>query len=83
MDSTCEICGDWKSEDYDFCRDCNSEDVEIGFDLLARQTPKALLIVVDGDEVWLPKSQVADIKDDPDGGAVWIPRWLAAEKDLL
>lgn len=48
-------------------------------------TEKALLCVVDGTEVWLPRSQIldGDLDKRGDSGEIEIPTWLADEKDLL
>jgi hypothetical protein len=47
---------------------------------IVRETPKAYLADLDGDEpVWLPKSQVFFYED---AGNFSIPRWLAEKHDL-
>lgn len=43
-----------------------------------RETDKAKLFVIDGQEVWIPKGQIVDEGDD----LVGIPRWLADSKGL-
>jgi hypothetical protein len=54
------------------------EDI-LEFDLeeLVKETDKAWLVKIEGEEMWLPKSQV-EIEDE----IVFIPEWLAKEKDL-
>ena len=50
-----------------------------------RSTDKAALYRdSDGHEFWCPWSQITDDSVDTDGksGDLWIPRWLAEEKDL-
>ncbi len=50
-----------------------------------RETDKALLVQVDGLEVWIPKSQLRDgteLKERGDVGLLVIPEWLAEEKGL-
>jgi hypothetical protein len=50
------------------------------------ETDKALLYQTsEGDEIWIPRSQLGARKKGPDGGHVKIelPRWLAAEKGLV
>jgi hypothetical protein len=45
-----------------------------------RETAKALLIGCEGEEFWIPKSQVLDeseVHGDGDEGDLVIPRWLA------
>jgi hypothetical protein len=59
--------------------DGSSEDVYVEYDAVKAETPKAKLISVDGEEIWVPLSQ---IKED-DGSVVIIPRWLAKAKGLL
>lgn len=47
-------------------------------------TDKALLCVVDGEEVWIPRSQIVegDLEDKGDSGEIEIPEWLATEKGI-
>lgn len=45
-----------------------------------RETDKAYLFHIDDEEVWLPKSQVEDIRETE--GVVVIPLWLAKAKGL-
>jgi hypothetical protein len=47
-----------------------------------RETEKALLVRIDGDEVWLPKSQLIDYEDETDVTYIVMPRWLADAKEL-
>ena len=50
-----------------------------------RETDKALLCDVDGEEVWIPKSQIQDdseVTEKGDMGILAIPAWLADEKGL-
>ena len=52
---------------------------------LMRSTDKAgLYKTADGDEHWIPFSQISDDSVDRDGdtGTLRIPRWLADEKGL-
>lgn len=75
-------------EDDDRLADSRHEDyehVEVKVELLKRQTSKAGLFVVDGREVWLPWSQIAEeseVAKDGDSGVIYIPRWLAEKNDL-
>jgi len=52
---------------------------KIKFTRLVHQTKRAYLLDVDGEEIWLPKSQV-----DIDGPSMtlFIPKWLMDEKEL-
>jgi SH3-like domain-containing protein len=54
---------------------------------VVRETEKAILVrTADGDEAWVPKSQLVAEGTDVDGtgdvGTIAIPRWLAEEKGL-
>ncbi len=56
--------------------------VSIEYDELidSRETLKAYLFIIDDEEVWLPKSQVEDIRETEK--VVDIPLWLAKAKGL-
>ncbi len=56
--------------------------VSIQYDELidSRETDKAYLFHIDDEEVWLPKSQVEDIRETEN--VVCIPLWLAKKKGL-
>jgi len=58
----------------------NDESVKVIYDDLKAETPKALLLSVDDEEVWIPKSQIE--YEDREKRELWIPRWLAAKKEL-
>jgi len=52
------------------------------------ETPQALMVEIDGDEYWIPKSQIHDDSevynnDDGSEGELVITGWLAKEKGLL
>lgn len=49
---------------------------------IVQETEDAILLVVDGDEYWLPKSQIAYDGERGDVVVVSIPDWLASEKGL-
>ena len=52
---------------------------------LKRSSSKAGLYAdEEGDEFWIPWSQLHEPSVDKDGetGDIWIPLWLAAEKEL-
>lgn len=62
-----------------------TDQVEIQVDKLIRQTDNAALCLIDGEEIWLPWSQIdpgSDIEKDGDSGRAYIPVWLAREKGL-
>ena len=62
-----------------------SQYIHIEAEEIKRVTDKALLAVIDGDEYWLPLSQIAD-SDDYEGGetdvTLSITEWIAKEKGL-
>lgn len=45
---------------------------------IVRETDRAWLLDIEGEEVWLPKSQVKDNGD----GTFTVPEWLAMERGL-
>jgi DNA-directed RNA polymerase subunit E'/Rpb7 len=58
---------------------------EIFDGILKHETPYAILVEIDNEDVWLPKSQIeydenAEVDDDIE---VIIPEWLADEKGLI
>lgn len=51
-----------------------------------RDTEKALLVLVGGREVWVPKSQIEDaseVQEPGDVGVLMVPEWWAAQVDLV
>jgi hypothetical protein len=65
--------------------DSNDDFVEIEADEVLHQSEAAFLFSIDGEDAWLPKSQI-ECPDDIDVGdenvIVGIKRWLAVEKGL-
>lgn len=60
--------------------------IDIDIDGITHQTDRAILIKIDDDEIWLPKSQVkftADPKDPELTKTVHVPEWLAQDKGLI
>lgn len=57
--------------------DKGDEEVTIEIDALVKETAKAYLVDIDGDEYWFPKSQV-----DLDGMSLTLPEWLARKEGL-
>jgi len=51
-----------------------------------KETDKALLIEYEGDEFWIPKSQIVDgdseVDSEGDIGVLAITQWIAEEKGL-
>lgn len=57
------------------------EDVEV-----KKETDKAILCDIEGEEIWIPKSQISDdseVYEEDTSGTLIISRWLAKEKDLV
>jgi len=50
------------------------------YDSILRETEKAYLLEIDGEEVWLPKSHVTLDKQNKE---ITIPDWLATEKGIF
>ena len=72
-------------EQPDFVRYGDREYVRIGVDEIRRETAKAFLLVVDGDEYWIPKSQMRDPDQHLEGDTdceVEMTEWIAREKGL-
>lgn len=66
-------------------KDRKFDRVEISGVMLKRSSEKAgLYVFEDGGEEWLPFSQVAagSVDKDGDTGTLWIPRWLAEDRDI-
>lgn len=57
------------------------EKVLVEIDGWLKETEKAYLVVVDGDEVWLPKS-LTELHISAKRSEVELPRWLAIEKGV-
>ena len=50
------------------------------------ETPKAILVEIDGEEVWIPQSQITDDSEvwkEGDEGTLVITEWIAKQKRLL
>lgn len=59
--------------------------VYIAIDEILRETDRAFLVSIDGDEVWLPRSQIADADDYEVGDqdvTLGITEFIAREKGL-
>lgn len=55
--------------------------VDIDYDEHVHESSGAHLFSIDGDEFWIPKSQIDHW--DPNRNTFTIPAWLAEEKGLL
>ena len=51
-----------------------------------RATDSALLVVIDGQQVWIPQSQIDDESEvyaEGDEGELVVSEWIATQKDLV
>jgi hypothetical protein len=52
-----------------------------------KDTPKALLCLIEGKEYWIPRSQISDDSEvyslDSSGGTLIITEWIAKGKGLI
>lgn len=55
------------------------ETVEISYDEIIKITAKAALLNFGGEEVWVPKSLIADADDKK----IWVAEFFAEEHDLV
>jgi hypothetical protein len=54
--------------------------------LVKSETEKALLCIIEGEQMWIPKSQITDDSEvwkQGDEGTLVITEWLAEQKGLL
>lgn len=59
--------------------------IHIEVDEVARETQKAFLLRIDGEEYWIPFSQIADAEDYSEGDvnvSMSISEWIANEKGI-
>lgn len=55
-------------------------------DRVVKETDKAFLVEIDGEQIWLPKSQIADAHDYEEGDencGMSVTEYIAKEKGLL
>jgi hypothetical protein len=57
------------------------DEVEVYFDLVG-ETDKAIKVSDGVSVLWLPKSQIR-VEKRKDGVVVWMPEWLAKEKEII
>lgn len=64
----------------------STESVWVDFDEKKTITDDAILFDFDGEEIWIPRSQILDEDFDDDGskkhGSIEIPEWLAEDRGL-
>ena len=59
--------------------------VHLDVDEILRETPAAFMVLIDDEQIWLPKSQIADADDYEEGDVdlvISITEWIANEKGL-
>lgn len=89
-DRECPECGQWKGEDYEFCRDCSTSKFEAGRELVsvsyfdrAHETEKAVLFKMEpglqAKTKWVPKSLLGREEE----GRFFVPRWFAEKEGFL
>ena len=64
--------------DYSYKHD-SREDVSVSYDELRHKTEKAVLLIINDQEVWLPLKEV-DLDEDHE--EVTMPAWLAKKNEL-
>ena len=47
------------------------------------ESPDAVLVLIDGEKIWLPKSQLEDWPEVGTAGEIIIAEWLAKEKEMI
>lgn len=60
--------------------------VEIADVVAIRESDKAILVLINGDEHWIPKSQIdetSEVLTGTSSGVLVIKRWLAEQKGLV
>lgn len=59
--------------------------IHIDVEEITKETDKAFCCVIDGESVWLPKTQIADWRNYEEGDKVVsmsITEWIAREKGI-
>lgn len=54
-------------------------------DKILKETPKAFLVEIDGEELWIPHSQIADSEDYREGDKdleIAVAEWFAKKEGL-
>jgi hypothetical protein len=57
-----------------------TEMISLDYDSVEDETSKAYLVRIEGDDYWLPKSQIGEM--NADDYTIELPVWLAKEKGL-
>ena len=86
----CTRCSHYVKEYYDergrcalsLEREDKWEKVSVEIDAWLKETEKAYLIVIDGKEIWVPKS-LTEMDSSDKGSFIIMPKWLGVEKGVL
>lgn len=82
-DNNCVDCDKQISDEYERCYDCNdvyrNEELPVVFESIKIELPKSWVFIINKTEVQLPHSQCSL---DKDASKVYVPRWLAEEKEI-
>lgn len=63
-----------------------SEYAEVDIDEVVTETPMAILVKIDKEEKWIPRSMIDTEHSDlitPKNKVVWIKRWFAEKEELV
>jgi hypothetical protein len=70
-------------------RHASSDNVELAYDDVLATSGKAVLFLVDGEEIWIPTSQFGDASEADSlergcgDGSVEVTEWIAKKKELI
>lgn len=56
----------------------NTEVVGIEYDSIEHVSPKAALVCIDGDNYWIPKSQIVEADEE----AIMVTQWFAEKEGI-
>lgn len=66
-------------DEVGFCEEWNTAKlVEVAYSKVNKLTDKAILLVIDDEEVWIPRSQITEMAGD----TITVTKWIADEKGL-
>lgn len=60
-----------------------SDETEVIYVQVKAETEKAILVDYEGDDYWLPKSQLEDWPNVEEFGEIACPIWLLEEKGMI
>ena len=60
-----------------------SNETELIYIQVKAETEKAILVDYEGDDYWLPKSQLEDWPEKEEFGEIEVPLWLLEEKGMI